>query len=76
MISKKEYLESRNKVDQYEKQLKDSIESPVKCWILKGSESVGNIVNLFVTTDENYAQRVYNKGNCIMIESELIDPMR
>jgi hypothetical protein len=70
MIGKKQYKEAREIIKQYEEQLKNDDIKDVTCWIIQ------NIVNgdVFVTTDKDYANRVYTSGEYMMYKSHIINP--
>ena len=71
MITKKDYQKARELIDTYEKQIKETIDSP--CYILVCMNSVSTTT--FVTTDKAYADRLYATGDYIMHISKLINPL-
>ena len=71
MIQKEEYKQARETVNEYEMQLKLSVVSGITCWIMHRTDDD----LIFVTTDKQYAERLYEGGGYIMRESEILDPM-
>ena len=71
MIKKKDYLQARNTVVEYEKQLDLSVVSGSTCYIMHRTEDE----LVFVVTDKDYVDRLYNSGEYIMIVSKLYNPM-
>lgn len=67
MILKNEYKKAKEIVKKYEKQLELSIVQGKTCYILQ--RTTDNLI--FVTTDENYANRFYDSGDYIMLISTL-----
>jgi lactam utilization protein B len=70
MIQKEEYKQARKTVNEYEKQLNLSVVSGITCWIMHRTND--NLI--FVTTDEEYANRQYETGEYIMRQSQIFDP--
>jgi lactam utilization protein B len=71
MIQKEEYKQARKTVNKYEKQLNLSVVSGSTCWIMR--RTTDNLI--FVTTDEEYANRQYETGEYTMRKSRIFDPM-
>jgi lactam utilization protein B len=71
MIQKEEYKQARKTVNEYEKQLNLSVVSGSTCWIMH--RTTDNFI--FVTTDEEYANRQYESGDYTLRQSQIFDPM-
>lgn len=70
MIPKDEYIKARQTVTEYQKQLDLSIVSNITCYIMhRTTDSL-----IFVTTDKEYADRLYEDGGYIMRISQLFNP--
>ena len=69
MIQKEEYKQARETIKKYEKQLNLSVVSGSTCWIMH--RTTDDLI--FVTTDEEYANRQYESGEYIMRQSKIID---
>jgi len=70
MIKKDDYIKARETVVEYEKQLDLSLVSSSTCYIMH--RTTDDL--LFVTTDKEYADRLYKGGDYIMRISQLFNP--
>jgi hypothetical protein len=70
MIQKDDYIKARETVVEYEKQLDLSLVSSSTCYIM--NRTTDNLI--FVTTDKEYADRLYESGEYIMRTSQLFNP--
>ncbi len=69
MIEKDDYIKARKTVENYEKQLDLSLVSST-CYIMH--RTTDDLI--FVTTDKDYAERLYHDGDYIMKISQLFNP--
>ena len=70
MIEKDDYIKARETVENYEKQLDLSLVSSSTCYIMH--RTTDDLI--FVTTDKDYAERLYSSGDYIMRISQLFNP--
>jgi len=70
MIQKDDYIKARETVVEYEKQLDLSLASSSTCYIIHRTDDD----LIFVTTDKEYADRLYESGEYIMRISQLFNP--
>ena len=71
MIQKDDYIKARETVVEYEKQLDLSlVNSSITCYIMH--RTTDNFI--FVTTDNEYADRLYESGDYTMRISRLFNP--
>ena len=67
MITEQSYLEAKRLIAEYEKQLDLSLSSSRTCYIM--NRTTDNLI--FVTIDKEYADRLYESGEYIMLTSQL-----
>ena len=67
MINKKDYEEAKEVIRKYEEQLK--VDDGKTCFILTTEKK-----EIFVTLDEEWAERLYAQGLYTMIVSKIINP--
>jgi heterodisulfide reductase subunit B len=69
MIQKDDYIKAKETVVEYEKQLNLSLVSCSTCYIM--NRTTDNLI--FVTTDKEYADKLYESGDYIMRISQLFN---
>ncbi len=71
MIKKEQYKQARETVNEYEKQMDLSVVNGSTCWIMH--RTTDNLI--YVTTDEEYANRQYKSGDYIIKQSQIFNPL-
>ena len=71
MISKDKYSKAKDLVLKYEEELR--MGNGVECFILKKENPVANS-HIFVTTNEEFAEKTYDTGDYVLIKSVMINP--